>query len=110
CTRTRPGGCIVALTAGQRSSDLTAAQLFAAADRVPLAGPALPRLVLRGFGCQCCRHVKARGRLSERTLGGTKFVRFANCHSPFLCTLTSRRHILPSLRGKIPVASRYNNG
>src|SRR5438067_6017051 len=47
----------------------TAAQLFAAADRVPFAGAALPRLALRRLTCQFGRHVEARGRLSERTLG-----------------------------------------
>jgi hypothetical protein len=36
-----------------------AAQLFAAADSRPFVGPALPRLVLRGFPCQSARHVKA---------------------------------------------------
>ena len=38
-----------------------AVQLFAAADRVPFVGTPLPRLVLRGFGCQLGRHMKARG-------------------------------------------------
>src|SRR5258705_7680664 len=51
------------------TSDPPAAYLFAAADRVPFAGPGLPPLVLHGFRCQCRFHLKARGRLSERTLG-----------------------------------------
>ena len=55
--------------AGRTRAEDRAAHLFAAADRVPFAGAALPRLVLRGFKCQCRLHVKARGRLSERTLG-----------------------------------------
>ena len=50
----------------------TAAQLVAAADRVPFAGAALPRLALRRFTCQFGRLVEARGRLGERTLGGQK--------------------------------------
>src|SRR5882724_4408845 len=49
-------------------SSSTAAQLLAAAERVPFAGPGLKPLVLCIFTCQCRRHVKARGRLSERTL------------------------------------------
>src|SRR5437016_1029546 len=48
----------------------SAAQLFVAADRVPFAGAALPRLVLRGVGCQFGRHRKAHGRLNKRTLAG----------------------------------------
>ena len=47
-----------------------AGQLFAAADRVPFAGPALPRLALRRFTCKCCLHLKARGRLSSSPMGG----------------------------------------
>jgi hypothetical protein len=49
-----------------------AAQLFAAADRVPFAGPALPRLALRRFGCQCGWHAEARGRLSSRPLARSR--------------------------------------
>src|ERR1051325_10560864 len=54
-----------------------ACQLLAAADRVPFAGAALPRLVLCSLTCQWCRHVKARGRLSSRTLG--RWVGAVNC-------------------------------
>src|SRR5436305_65530 len=50
--------------------EVTAGQLFVAADRVPFVGPGLPPLVLRGFTCQCRWHVKARGRLNKRTLAG----------------------------------------
>ena len=53
---------------------MAAGQLFAAADRVPFAGPGLPPLVLRRFRCQCRSHLKARGRLSERTLAGASRV------------------------------------
>ena len=53
-----------------REATAWACQLLAAADRVPFAGAALPRLVLRSVTCQWCRQVKARGRLSSRTLGG----------------------------------------
>ena len=63
----------------------TAAQLVAAADRVPFAGAALPRLALRRFTCQFGRHVEARGRLSERTLGRRK---------PISATRTEQERIL----------------
>src|SRR5882724_186649 len=53
-------------------SSSTAAQLLAAADRVPFAGPGLKPLVLCIFTCQCRRHVKARGRLSEKTLARSR--------------------------------------
>ena len=44
---------------GKTSLMQSAAQLFAAADERPYAGPALPRLVLRKFKRQSVRHVKA---------------------------------------------------
>src|SRR2546421_4976566 len=74
----------------------TAAQLFAAADRVPFAGSGLPPLVLRRFRCQFGRHVEARGRLSERTLArlNARAVRFGT-------SLASTHEEVPILRPHI---------
>ena len=73
-----------------------AAQLFVAADRVPFVGAALPRLALRRLKCQFGRHVKARGRLSERTLGRRELAHYGGFPHE-RCRLPNQMHWFPTI-------------